>query len=76
VTRQFAPRPNQAPADPEPEDEGPGLREKYLEAIRGFRSMRGNFHDKLSDAAGLGSNEEEELEQLVSDWKRLKRGDR
>jgi len=74
-TRLFAPRPTGKP-ETEPEDDGQGLRDKYLEAIRSFRPRRSDFHDKLSDAAGLGANEEAELEQLVSDWKRLKHGGR
>jgi len=72
-TRLFAPHPTGKP-EPDPVDEGPSVKDKYLEFLKGFRPMRSDFHDRLADAAGLGVNEEGELEQLVLDWKRLKRG--
>jgi len=84
VTKLYAPHPHPVDDPGErreatPEEladiEARTARHKYLEAIRSFRPMRSNFHDRLSEAAGLGSNEEDELEQLVTDWKRLKRGD-
>jgi len=72
-SRQFAPHPQEI-QDEIIEDEGPSVKDKYLEAIRGFRPRRSDFHDKLAEAAGLGDNEEAELEQLVKDWRRLKHG--
>jgi len=50
------------------------LGDEYREARTGFKPMRSNFHDQLAEAAGLGVNEEDELEQLVRDWRKLEHG--
>lgn len=52
----------------------PTDRELYDEFKNSVRPHRG-FIDKLVHGAGIADDEVAELEQLVSDWKRLKHGD-